>query len=107
MDKNIAYDLWLGPAQVKPIFRKSLHYDWHWDWNTGSGEMGNWGVHVLDDVRNNVFLDKVTLPQKIFGGGGRVVWNDAGGNGAKQILDALCPEECPPAQLCLACEAIL
>ena len=40
--------------------------------------MGNWGVHVLDDVRNNVFLDKVALPQKIFGGGGRVVWNDAG-----------------------------
>ena len=78
VDKNIAYDLWLGPAQDKPIFRKSLHYDWHWDWNTGSGEMGNWGVHVLDDVRNNVFLDKVTLPQKIFGGGGRVVWNDAG-----------------------------
>jgi hypothetical protein len=40
--------------------------------------MGNWGVHVLDDCRNNVFLDKVTLPKRIFGGGGRVVWNDAG-----------------------------
>ena len=78
IDKDVAYDLWLGPAQVKPIFRKSLHYDWHWDWNTGSGEMGNWGVHVLDDLRNNVFQDKVTLPKKILGGGGRVVWNDAG-----------------------------
>jgi hypothetical protein len=55
-----------------------LQYDWHWDWNTGSGEMGNWGVHVLDDLRNNVFLDKVALPRRIFGGGGRVVWNDAG-----------------------------
>jgi hypothetical protein len=40
--------------------------------------MGNWGVHVLDDVRNNVFQDKVTLPKKIFGGGGRIVYNDAG-----------------------------
>lgn len=78
IDKNIAYDLWLGPAQDKPIFRKSLHYDWHWDWNTGSGEMGNWGVHVLDDVRNNVFQDKVTIPQRIFGGGGRIAYNDAG-----------------------------
>ncbi|MEM7781788.1 MAG: Gfo/Idh/MocA family oxidoreductase [Planctomycetota bacterium] len=78
IDKNVAYDLWLGPAQDRPIFRKSLHYDWHWDWNTGSGEMGNWGVHVLDDVRNNVFQDKVSLPKKIFGGGGRVVLNDAG-----------------------------
>ena len=78
IDKNIAYDLWLGPAQDKPIFRDSLHYDWHWDWNTGSGEMGNWGVHVLDDVRNNVFQDNVATPHKIFGGGGRIVWNDAG-----------------------------
>ena len=78
IDKNVAYDLWLGPAQDQPIYRNKLHYDWHWDWNTGSGEMGNWGVHVLDDLRNNVFLDKVTLPHRIFGGGGRVVWNDAG-----------------------------
>ena len=78
IDKDVAYDLWLGPAQDKPIFRDKLHYDWHWDWNTGSGEMGNWGVHILDDVRNNVFQDQVTLPKKIMGGGGRISWNDAG-----------------------------
>ncbi|TWT50724.1 Glycosyl hydrolase [Rubripirellula amarantea] len=78
IDKNVAYDLWLGPAQDQPIYRNSLHYDWHWDWNTGSGEMGNWGVHVLDDLRNNVFQDSVKLPQRILGGGGRVAYNDAG-----------------------------
>ena len=78
IDPNTDYNLWLGPAQDKPIYRNKFHYDWHWDWNTGSGEMGNWGVHVLDDLRNNVFLDKVTLPVRILGGGGRVVWNDAG-----------------------------
>ena len=77
-DALVDYDLWLGPAQDEPVFRNKWHYDWHWDWNTGSGEMGNWGVHVLDDLRNNVFLDKVVLPKRIFGGGGRVVWNDAG-----------------------------
>ncbi len=76
--KSVNYDMWLGPAQDQPIMRRGLHYDWHWDWNTGSGEMGNWGVHVLDDVRNNIFQDGVKLPQKIFGGGGRVAWNDAG-----------------------------
>ncbi len=75
---SIKYDLWLGPAQDQPIFRDKLHYDWHWDFNTGSGEMGNWGVHVLDDLRNNVFQDSVSLPQRICGGGGRVVWDDAG-----------------------------
>lgn len=78
MKKDVNYDLWLGPAIDEPLFRSRLHYDWHWDWNTGSGEMGNWGVHVLDDVRNNVFQDSVTTPKRIFGGGGRVLWNDAG-----------------------------
>ena len=76
--KDVDYDLWLGPAQDQALYRDRLHYDWHWNWNTGSGEMGNWGVHMLDDVRNNVFQDSVKLPKKIFGGGGRVVWNDAG-----------------------------
>ena len=76
--EDFNYDLWLGPAQDQPIYRDKLQYDWHWDWNTGSGEMGNWGVHVLDDLRNNVFQDKVSLPKRVFGGGGRVVWNDAG-----------------------------
>ncbi len=76
--EGLDFDLWLGPAQEKPIYRDKLQYDWHWDWNTGSGEMGNWGVHVLDDLRNNIFLDKVSLPKRILGGGGRVVWNDAG-----------------------------
>ena len=78
ISSKVNYDLWLGPAQDQPIFRNKLQYDWHWDWNTGSGEMGNWGVHVLDDLRNNVFQDKVALPKRIFGGGGRVAWNDAG-----------------------------
>lgn len=78
IDKDVAYDLWLGPAEDRPIFRDKLHYDWHWDWNTGSGEMGNWGVHVLDDLRNNVFQDSVALPKRVIGGGGRVALNDAG-----------------------------
>ncbi len=76
IDPSVNYDLWLGPAQDLPIYRNALQYDWHWNFNTGSGEMGNWGVHVLDDARNNVFLDKVTLPRRVMGGGGRVAWND-------------------------------
>ena len=78
IDKGVDYDLWLGPARDEPIYRDQLQYDWHWDFNTGSGEMGNWGVHVLDDARNNVFLDRVTLPTRILAAGGRVAWRDAG-----------------------------
>lgn len=75
---TLDYNLWLGPAQDLPIYREKLHYDWHWDWNTGAGEMGNWGVHVVDDVRNNVFLDKTEFPQRIVAAGGRFGWHDAG-----------------------------
>ena len=74
---SVNYDLWLGPAQDLPMYREKFHYDWHWFWNTGAGEMGNWGVHILDDIRNMLF-DKCTLPPRVIAGGGRVVWNDAG-----------------------------
>ncbi len=76
--KNVNYDLWLGPAADEPIFRNALQYDWHWSFNTGNGEMGNWGVHVLDDVRNVAYQDSTTLPTGVFAAGGRVAWDDAG-----------------------------
>ena len=75
---TVDYDLWLGPAEDRPILRNEFHYDWHWDFNTGSGEMGNWGVHILDDVRNVAYQDQVTTPSRIAAAGGRVGWDDAG-----------------------------
>jgi len=83
---NMDYDLWLGPAADVPIFRDKLQYDWHWDWNTGSGEMGNWGIHILDDVRNVVFHDTVKVPKRIQSIGGRVVWEDAGATPNVQMV---------------------
>ncbi|NQT53806.1 Gfo/Idh/MocA family oxidoreductase, partial [bacterium] len=76
--KSIDYNLWLGPAKDVPILRPKLHYDWHWVWNTGSGEMGNWGPHIIDDCRNVVFRDKIGLPVRCIAGGGRLGWDDAG-----------------------------
>ena len=78
LPNTVDYDLWLGPAEDVPIFRDQLQYDWHWVWNTGSGELGNWGVHILDDVRGNIFRDETLLPNKVLASGGRCVWNDAG-----------------------------
>lgn len=76
--QGLDYNLWLGPAADQPIYRDSLHYDWHWDWNTGNGEMGNWGVHILDDVRNVAYQDEVSTPNRLISGGGRIGWDDAG-----------------------------
>ena len=75
---ELDYNLWLGPAKEEPIYRPKLHYDWHWDWNTGNGEMGNWGPHLIDDCRNVVFRDRFALPTRCIAGGGRLGWNDAG-----------------------------
>jgi predicted dehydrogenase len=76
--KSVDYNLWLGPALDEPIYRDKLHYDWHWVWNTGNGEMGNWGIHVLDDAINVVLRDQVPFPKRIVSAGGRALWNDAG-----------------------------
>ncbi len=72
---TLDYNLWAGPAPMSPIMRKRFHYDWHWQWNWGDGEMGNWGVHYLDDLRN--ILGWNDIPTKIQSAGNRW-WDDDG-----------------------------
>ncbi|MCA9262123.1 MAG: Gfo/Idh/MocA family oxidoreductase, partial [Planctomycetales bacterium] len=33
--ESVDYDLWCGPAKKAELYRNRLHYDWHWDFNTG------------------------------------------------------------------------
>ncbi len=73
--KHINYDLWTGPAPMKPLMRKSLHYDWHWDWDTGNGELGNNGIHRLDLCRMATQQD---LPKSVVSIAGRFKFNDDG-----------------------------
>ena len=74
--KTIDYDLWLGPSKDQPIMRPQLHYDWHWDFNTGNGDMGNQGPHELDVLA--WFAGDPDMPSEIYSYGGRFGWNDAG-----------------------------
>ena len=46
--EGLSYDLFCGPAPMVPLERNKLHYDWHWMWDTGNGDLGNNGVHFLD-----------------------------------------------------------
>ena len=46
--EGLNYDLFCGSTPMRPLERNKLHYDWHWTWDTGNGELGNNGVHVLD-----------------------------------------------------------
>ena len=51
LPRTVDYDLWCGPAPKAPLMRKQLHYEWHWFWATGNGEIGNNGIHVIDVCR--------------------------------------------------------
>src|SRR6266545_217312 len=42
---SVDYDLFAGPAPMAPLTRPKFHYDWHWFWNTGNGELGNNNIH--------------------------------------------------------------
>jgi predicted dehydrogenase len=73
---SVDYNLWLGPAADLPLFRNQFHYDWHWSWNTGNGEIGNQAPHEID--LTNWLLGDGPMPTEIRSFGGRFGWNDAG-----------------------------
>jgi predicted dehydrogenase len=74
--KSVDYNLWLGPAADLPIMRPRFHYDWHWVFNTGNGDMGNQGPHEMDLLR--WALGDPQHPTSVTSFGGRFAWDDAG-----------------------------
>ncbi len=80
---NIDYDLHCGPAPAGPLMRKNLHYDWHWVWPTGNGDVGNQGIHEVDQAR--WILGYPKLPPRVFSVGGRFLWDDDGTTPNTQI----------------------
>lgn len=74
---EVDYNLWLGPAADQPIMRPRFHYDWHWDYNTGDGDLGNQGPHETDLARW-ALQDPMALPDSVECMGGRFAWDDAG-----------------------------
>lgn len=82
--KTVDYDLWCGPAPKKPLNRKSLHYDWHWVWDTGNGDLGNQGIHEMDKARWG--LNKHALPRTVMSIGGRFGYVDDGETANTQVI---------------------
>ena len=71
--EGVNYDLWLGPAPLRPFNANRFHYNWHWFWDYGTGELGNWGCHMLDVARWGLGVD---LPLRVSAVGGRFHFND-------------------------------
>ncbi len=81
---GVDYSLWLGPAAMLPLSRKQLHYDWHWDWNTGNGELGNNNIHYVDMCR--LLLGLKGLGDSVISVGGRLGYEDAGDTPNTQLV---------------------
>ncbi len=81
---GVDYDLWCGPAEKLPLMRRNLHYDSHWVWNTGNGDLGNQGIHQMDVAR--WALGKMELAPRVMSIGGRLGYVDDGETANTQMV---------------------
>ena len=81
---SVDYNLWLGPAADIPLIRPKFHYDWHWFWNTGNGELGNNNIHSTDVCRWG--LGVTGLGRRVLSYGGRLGYTDAAETPNTQVV---------------------
>jgi predicted dehydrogenase len=67
---DLNFDIWTGPAPNQPFHANLVHYNWHWFWDFGNGDIGNQGVHEMDIAR---WAMGGTLPKNVVSLGGRYV----------------------------------
>jgi predicted dehydrogenase len=70
---GVDYDLWLGPAPLHAFNPNRFHYNWHWFWDYGTGDLGNDGVHHVDVARWGLGM---TAPTTVTSGGGKFAFDD-------------------------------
>lgn len=73
---ELDFDLWTGPSPVHPYRTNLVHYDWHWAWDFGNGEIGNLGTHQMDLAR--WAMPANAAPRNVFSLGGRFGYQDQG-----------------------------
>ncbi|MCC6862811.1 MAG: Gfo/Idh/MocA family oxidoreductase [Bryobacterales bacterium] len=70
---GIDWNLFLGPAPMRPFSRNRYAYNWHWFWDTGNGDIGNQGIHEMDKARWGLNRG---LPRHVSSTGGKFVYQD-------------------------------
>lgn len=82
--KTVDYNLWLGPAQEQQVTRPQFHYDWHWQFPFGNGDLGNQGIHQMDLARWGLGADEMS--HAVISYGGRFGYEDAGDTPNTQVV---------------------
>jgi len=72
---TLHWDIWRGPGPDVPFHRNLVHYNWHWFYDFGNGDLGNQGVHQMDIARWGLGQ---TLPVRVSSTGGRLGYVDQG-----------------------------
>lgn len=67
------YNLWQGPAPERPYRDNVVHYNWHFFWHWGNGELGNNGVHTIDICRWALGVD---FPSRVTTAGAKLRYDD-------------------------------
>jgi predicted dehydrogenase len=80
---EVDFNLWTGPAPQQPFHANLVHYNWHWFWDFGNGDIGNQGVHQMDIARWGIA--GATLPRSVVSLGGRFGYSDQGETPNTQI----------------------
>ncbi len=90
--EQLAFDIWLGPAQQQAYHANLVHYNWHWFWDFGNGDIGNQGVHQMDIARwlipaasSSEHGASATFPKTVVSLGGRFGYHDQGQTPNTQI----------------------
>jgi len=70
---GVDWDIFLGPAPLRPFNALRFKYNWHWFWDTGNGDIGNQGIHEMDVARWGLGRG---LPNGVVSTGGKYVYDD-------------------------------
>jgi predicted dehydrogenase len=81
--KGLDFNLWTGPAPKQPYHANLVHYNWHWFWDFGNGDIGNQGSHQMHAALHAI--PDVTLPKSVMTVGGRFGYKDQGQTANTQI----------------------
>jgi predicted dehydrogenase len=90
--EQLDFNIWLGPATQQAYHANLVHYNWHWFWDFGNGDIGNQGVHQMDIARwmipassANGHGSSATFPKTVLSLGGRFGYRDQGETANTQI----------------------